>query len=444
MMTKNEDDSLKGVVQALFDDLRRSIDVTRYAPVVLALLALLFLKKKMDHQNKVVQRQWDEVVNVFAELWPDDPELMKDFIRQLDNDNVNLVKRFPDEFVKAYAYLSSIFSKEISENAFGNLFEYLLLSFTEYRGYSGGEAYTPRGIVNLMVNIIKPKSGEAVYDPVCGSGGFLLSAWDYVRTHGEGELSYVSGRDITKVNSCITRLNLIVHDVDKHFIYHGDSLRGAGSDRFDVIMANPPFSMSFESYSRSLGENSEVYKFGIPPRNRADYAFIQHALYHLKRDGRAAIIVAPGVLFSGGVQGDIRQRLVEENYVESVIALPANIFSNTGIAANILILKQGRKDSDILFIDASNEFKSTRQGRVIDAKSSGKIVALYNTRQAEEGLAFLATIDEVVENEFNLEVSRFVKKAPKQYKPLPELIEKQAQLEGELQELQNKMRKYIL
>jgi len=446
---------LEGRFLLLLDELRgNGLDLTTYSPIILAMLTYRYAEiksKQLDLRFDVTSTPLDEAINVLMALWPYDQNLLSKYLERTDEDLLKLEHEFPKEFITTLRALNSISFENCTdqlETIFGDLFEFLLFQLAEIGGKTGAGAYTPRTIISLMTEVMRPQSGEDVYDPTCGSGGFLLSAWNYVQKADAGNLLDLYGQDVSLSTSCIARLNMLIHGITSADVFNGSALALGNVQqfkKFDVVMANPPFSVKSWRWGRdNESAASEVYKFGIPPKANADYAFIQHVIFNMNKTGRAAMIVASGVLFRGGVERTIRTKLVEEGYIETVIALPANIFYGTTISAYIVLLRSGRTKKDIFFIDCTRDYQTIGRRNVFDASAIQEIVNTCDSRTSEISKSRLVSFEEIEANTFNLEVSRYVQEEEKEdASNLLELVEKQRKLESKLQVLQNRMHQYI-
>lgn len=440
---------------SLLDELRGiGVDLMSYGPIILTLLTLRYAKIKSKQSAlhpDAASAQLDEAINILRALWPYDQNLLSKFLDIADESKLELEQEFPKEFIATLRALNSIPYENLTnqlELNFGDLFEQLLFQLSEVGGKAGAGAYTPRAIVSLMTEIMKPQSGETVYDPTCGSGGFLLAAWNYAKkTEGENS-PHLYGQDVNLSTSYIARLNMLIHGITSADVFNGSALVTGNEQqfkKFDVVMANPPFSVKHWRRDWANGSAaSEIYKYGIPPRANADYAFIQHVIFSMSKTGRAAMIVADGALSRGGVESAIRAKLVEERHIETVIALPANIFYGTAISAYIVLLKSERIENDILFVDCTKDYKAMGRRNVFDASTIQKIVNTCESRISEVGKSRVVSFEEIKANDFNLKVSRYVQEEAKEDGTnIADLVEKQKELESKLLMLQNRMHQYF-
>jgi type I restriction enzyme M protein len=311
----------------------------------------------------------------------------------------------------------------------GDAYEYLLGQFAAGSGKKAGEFYTPQRISDILSAMVtldsqEPATGhrprlESVLDFACGSGSLLLNVRKRMGPHGIGKI-YGQESNITTYN--LARMNMLLHGVkDSEFeIYHGDSLRNdwdilretnpAKVPKFDAVVANPPFSYRWEP-TEALAEDVRFKNYGLAPKSAADFAFLLHGFHYLKDEGAMAIILPHGVLFRGGVEERIRIKLVKDGHIDTVIGLPANLFYSTGIPVCILVLKRCKKPNDVLFINAAEHFeKGKRQNQLTDEHIT-KIIETYQYRKEEERYSRRVEMKEIAENDFNLNISRYVSTA---------------------------------
>ena len=340
-----------------------------------------------------------------------------------------------------------------SADVLGDAYEYLIGQFAAGSGKKAGEFYTPQQISSILSEIIvfdsqssntsKKKKIDKVLDFACGSGSLLLNVRKQLGMHGVN-IIYGQEKNITTYN--LARMNMLLHGVkDSEFeIYHGDSLlndwdifaevNSAEKLHFDAVVANPPFSYRWQP-DELLSEDVRFRHYGLAPKSAADFAFVLHGLHFLSEEGTMAIILPHGVLFRGGVEERIRRKLLDDGNIDTVIGLPANLFFSTGIAVCILILKKCRKFDDVLFINACEYFeKGKRQNRLLPEHSE-KIVSTYQLRKEEDRYARRVSMDEIIDNGYNLSISRYVSTARPEEK-----VDLQA-VNAELVDLEKKIEK---
>ena len=302
--------------------------------------------------------------------------------------------------------------EDTDADVLGDAYEYLISQFASGAGKKAGEFYTPQQVSKILAQIVTTgkKRLKNVYDPTCGSGSLLL------RVAREVKVDEFYGQELNRTTYNLARMNMILHDVHyRHFdIKQEDTLQEPQhlDKRFEAIVANPPFSAKWKGKDNPLNENDERFsQYGrLAPTSKADFAFVQHMMFQLAENGTMACVLPHGVLFRGGAEGAIRQYIIENlNYLDAVIGLPPNIFFGTGIPTAILVLSKCRVHNDnVLFIDASNEFeKDGNKNKLLD-EHIDKIVNTYRERTTIDKFSYVANFDEIIENDYNLNIPRYV------------------------------------
>ena len=297
------------------------------------------------------------------------------------------------------------------EDVIGNVYEYLLERFASDAGKKAGEFYTPGGVSTLLARLLAPKKGDTICDLTCGSGSLLIKVG---RQADERDFA-LFGQEMNGTTHALCRMNMFLHGMDNFRIEWGDVLRnprlieGDRLMKFDILAANPPFSLDKWGYDEASADPFHRYHRGLPPKSKGDWAFITHMIETAREGtGRVGVIVPHGVLFRGAAEGRIRQRMIEENLLEAVIGLPSNLFFGTGIPAAILLFNKGKTHGDVLFIDASREFKDAKNQNVLTDEHIEKIVATHRAFETVEKYAYRATPQELADNDFNLNIPRYV------------------------------------
>lgn len=300
-------------------------------------------------------------------------------------------------------------------DAFGDAYEYLMTMYASNAGKSGGEFFTPADVSELLTRLgtVGKTEVNKVYDPACGSGSLLLKAEKVLGKDKVRNGFFGQEINITTYNLC--RINMFLHDVgfDKFNIACEDTLTAPqhwDDEPFELIVSNPPYSIKWEGDENPLLINDPRFAPAgvLAPKSKADMAFIMHALSWLANDGTAAIVCFPGIMYRGGAEQKIRKYLVDNNYVDCVIQLPANLFFGTPIATCIMVLKKGKKDSNVLFIDATNECIKVTNNNKLTEDNINTIVSWYKDRVSVDYKTRLASYEEIVERSYNLSVSTYV------------------------------------
>jgi type I restriction enzyme M protein len=296
------------------------------------------------------------------------------------------------------------------QDIIGNTYEYLIARFASDAGKKGGEFYTPAEVSLLIAKLLDPQSGDRICDPACGSGSLLIKVANEI---GSNNFS-LFGQESNGSTWALCKMNMFLHGMDDARIEWGDTIRnpllieGDSLMKFHKVVANPPFSL--DKWGIETAETDKYNRFwrGIPPKSTGDFAFISHMIETLNEYGKVGVVVPHGVLFRGGKEGKIRQRLIEDNLLEAVVGLPSQLFYGTGIPAAILIFNKAKQTKDVLFIDASNDYQSNSKQNKLREKDINKIISTYKDFKFVDKYAYKANLDEIKENDFNLNIPRYV------------------------------------
>lgn len=324
---------------------------------------------------------------------------------------------------------------QVAADVIGDAYEYMIGQFASMAGKKAGSFYTPAAVSEIMSRIVDVKPGERVYDPTCGSGSLLIKA---AKKQNANAVS-IFGQEVNGSSVAMAKMNMYIHEIRDAKIAWGDTLANpVFKDEdgnlllFDAIVANMPFSKDkwaagFNPGGESTGKGKKEFKmeatldkfhrfdWGVPPASKGDWAFLLHMIGSLALDGRIAAVTPHGVLFRGAAEGIIRKRVIDENLLDAVIGLPENLFYGTSIPACILVFKKGRTNTDVVFIDASKKdedgnfryIKATNQNELTE-KNIDDIVTAYNNRKDIERFVHVATLDEIKQNGYNLNIPRYV------------------------------------
>lgn len=342
----------------------------------------------------------------------------------------------------------------VTEDIIGECYIYLISRFASDAGKKAGEFYTPTAVSGLLAKLAAPKAGETICDPACGSGSLLVQAAQQV---GSDNFA-LYGQEVNGATWALARMNMFLHAKDAARIEWCDTLNspalieGDHLMKFDVVVANPPFSLDKWGAEQAASDQYARYWRGVPPKSKGDYAFITHMIEIAKRQtGRVAVIVPHGVLFRGGSEGAIRKALIEENLIDAVVGLPANLFTTTGIPVAILVFDRSREEGganasrkDVLFIDASKEFTPGKTQNVMEEAHLAKVLETYRTRAEIEKYSHRASPAEIAENDFNLNIPRYVDTFEAEEEIDVAALQKDInRLEAELAEVRGKMAGYL-
>ena len=395
-----------------------------------------------DNLRKDIINLPEKLAKALKKIAEDNPEL-KDVI-----DNFDFIQFASNkENFEILRQLFELFSERklhhVSADILGDAYEWILRYFAPQKAKEG-EVYTPREVIKLLVEILSPKPGDEVYDPACGSGGMLISAYKYVEEkygkEGAKKL-FLYGQEVNQTTYALCKMNLYIHDIIDHQLAKGDTLlfpkfkQGEKLKQFDIVIANPPWNQDgYDEDTLKQGELWKIrYRYGFSTKQSADWIWIQHMLASAKDDtGRVGVVIDNGCLFRGGKEKIIRARILEDDLIECVILLPEKLFYNTGAPGAIIIFnknKPAERKGKILFINASQEYEKhpeVRKLNILTEKNIKKIVEVYRTFGEVNGISRVVSLDEIKENDYNLNVTLYV---------FPEEKEEEIDVEREWEEL---------
>jgi type I restriction enzyme M protein len=336
----------------------------------------------------------------------------------------------------------------------GDAYIYLIERFASDAGKKAGEFYTPRQVSRVLAKLVAPQAGEKVSDPTCGSGSLLIEAAQEVGS--KNVMLY--GQDVNGGTHALAKMNMFLHDIDGAKLEWGDTLNNPKlieDDKlmaFDVVVANPPFSLDKWGAENAANDKYKRFHRGVPPKSTGDWAFITHMIETARQKaGRVAVVAPHGVLFRGGAEGKIRQKVIEENLLDAVIGLPANLFQSTAIAVAVLVFDRRReaggvlaKRKDVLFIDASREFQPAKTQNLLLDEQIDKIIGTFQARREIKKYARVVPVAEIETNDFNLNIARYVDTFEDEEKIDVTAVQAEIEtLEGELAEVRAEMKRYL-
>jgi type I restriction enzyme M protein len=374
-----------------------------------------------------------------------------------------MLKHLLEDFTKLDLRPSNLEGNDV----IGDAYEYLISRFASDAGKKGGEFFTPSMVSELISRLVKPEENDRIYDPTCGSGSLLIRTFKKV-PNGKAQ---VYGQERNGQTQSLCRMNMFLHGIDDARIAWGDTLanplhlKDDKLMKFQVVIANPPFSldkwaMGFSSEETVDKKSKKDKKFkmdksldpyrrfewGVPPSSKGDFAFVQHMLYSLDSEGKMAVVLPHGVLFRGASEGKIRQQIIDMNLLDAVIGLPENLFFGTGIPACILVFKKNRPRKDVLFVDASGEgnYEKGKNQNFLREEDLIKIVETYDDYETIDKYSYVATIEEIKENDYNLNIPRYVdtfeEEEPVDMDAVKENI---INIKAELRDVEAQMAKYL-
>ena len=485
-------DKLKNKVWEAADILRGSIDSADYKNYI---FGLLFLKRLSDvfeeeaekieketgdnelawndpdeHQFFVPQRaRWENIRKITtqigdslnkacAELEDKNP-IMEGVLASIDFNSVKLgeTKQRDGVLLRLVQHFSTIPLKntELGEpDLLGKVYEYLIEKFADDAGKKGGEFYTPRKVVQLIVDVLEPKEGMRICDPTCGSGGMLIECAHYIERHkGNSKNISLYGQEKNIGTWGICKMNMLLHGFPDADIRKGDTIRDpkllvdGQLMLFDRVIANPPFSLDKWGIEVAESDGFGRFRHGVAPKTKGDFAFVQHMIASLNQHGKLGVVVPHGVLFRGAAEGKIRENVIKEDLIEAVIGLPTNLFYGTGIPAAIIIINKNKpavRKEKIFFINSSEEYQDGKNQNTLRDQDIKKIVTALSEYKAIDKYCRIVPHSEIKENDYNLNISRYIDVTPEEEQiDVKVAVKELRELEKKRKEVEEKMNKYL-
>ncbi|MGI6413664.1 MAG: type I restriction-modification system subunit M [Syntrophomonadaceae bacterium] len=411
--------------------------------------------------------RWDGLKNLTLNIGPELDKAFKaiedeprnsELIGVLTTANYNDKEKVPDKKLSQLLLLfdSLNLADENLENSdvLGDAYQYLIKTFADDGGAKGGEFYTPYEVRKLLVRLVKPSEGDRIYDPTVGSGGFLIESIKYIEEQG-GNPRNVSlfGQEINLSTWAICKMNMLFHNARGADIKKGDTIRNPMHvedgviKTFDKVLANPPFSLKNWGLEEAQADPYHRFLYGVPPKSYGDLAFVCHMVASLNDKGRMGTVIPHGVLFRGGAEGKIRQGFIKDDLIEAVIGLPPNVFYGTGIPAALLIINKNKpleRKGKVLFIDASQGFVKDGNKNKLRDEDVEKIIQTLNEFQDVEKFASAVDIDTIKENDYNLNISRYVDITEEEEQvDIPAVIKEIQELKLKITETEQRLNGYL-
>lgn len=348
------------------------------------------------------------------------PEMLEGVLSTVD---FNDKDRLPDVMLSALiAHFSKIqLGNRDLENPdiLGDAYEYLIAQFADDAGKKGGEFYTPKEVVTLLVDILDPQEKMRICDPTCGSGGMLVQSVFHLREGGQNSRNIsLFGQERNVGTWAICKMNMLIHGLLSARLEKGDTLRSPKLTveqgqlmEFDIVIANPPFSLKNWGYEEAQHDPYRRFRFGIPPKGYGDYAFVQHMIATLNRKGRAGGVLPHGILFRGGAEGKIRRGILEEDLLEAVIGLPSNLFFGTSIPACLFIVNKSKpkvRKGKVFFLYGANDYLEGKNQNKLRSEDIDKVVNAYREYRVIEKYCRPVSLDEIRGNDYNLYITRYI------------------------------------
>ena len=490
-MSKTSQETINGIVWKACDTFRGKMDSSQYKDFVLTMLFVKYLsdfyrekleelkakhgdnqdriqkslsreKFKLDEKctfeyllkHKESESLGEEINKILEAIEEDNKEKLEGVFRNVDFNSETMLGR-TKERNKILKHLLEDFSDSrldlrpsmLSGNdVIGDSYEYLISHFASDAGKKGGEFFTPSAVSTLLAKLVEASEGDRIYDPTCGSGSLLIKASKEVGNNN----FRLYGQESNGTTVSLAKMNMFLHDINDAVIEWGDTignplhLENEHLMKFDVVVANPPFSLDKWGADNASEDKYKRFVRGVPPKSKGDYAFLLHMIASLNEHGRMGVVLPHGVLFRGASEGKIRKQLIDENLLDAVIGLPSNLFFGTSIPACILVFKKQKDNSDVLFIDASREFNKDKNQNSLDDEHIAKILDTYKHKKEFDKYSHKATLEEIQENDYNLNIPRYVDTFEEEEKVDIEATKKKIQqIEKELVEVKTQMSSYL-
>lgn len=454
MQKKTTKETVENIVWKACDTFRGSIDSSLYKDYILSMLFVKYLsdfakekikeleskysgdklKRRLERMNYKISKDASfeyllknkeapnigEIINTaLRKIEKDNPQKFDGIFNNIDFNDSNkfgetktrnaILKHLLEDFSNSELDLSP--SALQNNDVMGDAYEYLISNFASDAGKKGGEFFTPPEVSTLIAKIVSDRTGVKIYDPTCGSGSLLIK----VNKEIGRENCTIYGQEKNSQTFALCRMNMYLHEIgDEAKIEWGDTIKEpkftdkGKLSKFDVVVANPPFSLDKWGEEIALNDKYNRFEFGVPPKSKGDLAFLLHMINSMKENGITAVVMPHGVLFREAGEGFIREKIIENNLIDTIIGLPPNLFYGTSIPACIIVLKNNRKNKDIFFIDASEEYDKGKRQNKLREEDISKILTAYRKRKDILKYCRAVSFEEIKANNYNLNISRYL------------------------------------
>lgn len=454
MQKKTTKETVENIVWKACDTFRGSIDSSLYKDYILSMLFVKYLsdfakekikeleskysgdklKRRLERMNYKISKDASfeyllknkeapnigEIINTaLRKIEKDNPQKFDGIFNNIDFNDSNkfgetktrnaILKHLLEDFSDSELDLSP--SALQNNDVMGDAYEYLISNFASDAGKKGGEFFTPPEVSTLIAKIVSDRTGVKIYDPTCGSGSLLIK----VNKEIGRENCTIYGQEKNSQTFALCRMNMYLHEIgDEAKIEWGDTIKEpkftdkGELSKFDIVVANPPFSLDKWGEEIALNDKYNRFEFGVPPKSKGDLAFLLHMINSMKENGITAVVMPHGVLFREAGEGFIREKIIENNLIDTIIGLPPNLFYGTSIPACIIVLKNNRKNKDIFFIDASEEYDKGKRQNKLREEDISKILTAYRKRKDILKYCRAVSFEEIKANNYNLNISRYL------------------------------------
>jgi len=412
-------------------------------------------KARWNHLKSLTQNLGEALNKANDGLEEENTESLEGVLSSVDfNDKDRLPDHILSELILHFSKIRLRNEDLEKPDILGDAYEYLIAQFASSAGKKGGEFYTPKEVVELLVDILDPSEGMRICDPACGSGGMLIQSVHHLREKKQNPKNVsLFGQEINVGTWAICKMNLLLHGLQSAQIKRCDTLRDPQLlDKgrlipFDIVIANPPFSLKNWGYDRAQNDPFKRFRFGVPPKGYADYAFVQHMISIMNPTGKAGIVLPHGALFRGGAEGKIRKGIVEEDLLEAVIGLPSKLFYGTGIPACLFILNKNKpkeRRGKVFFLNGANDYLEGKKQNKLKKEDIDKISSAFKEFSLKQKYCRPVLLHEIQENEYNLNISRYIDSSEEEEKiDIQKTLDELKKLKEEYKEVEEKVFNYL-
>ena len=403
-------------------------------------------RARWDYLKSLTQNIGDAINKANESLEEENPESLERVLSTVDfNDKDRLPDHILSQFINHFSRISLRNEDLEKPDILGDAYEYLIAQFASSAGKKKGGGYTPKEVVVLLVEILDPKEGMRICDPACGLGGMLIQSVSHLKKQGQDPKNIsLFGQEINMGTWAICKMNFLLHGIRNPLIKRGDTLcepkllNKGQLMQFDIVIANPPVSLKNWGYESAQKDPYRRFRFGIPPKGYADYAFVQHMIATVNPTGKVGVVLPHGTLFRGGAEGKIRKGIIEEDLLEAVIGLPSKLFYGAGIPACLFILNKNKpkeRKGKVFFLYGTNDYLEGKKQNKLRSEDIEKIVSAFHEYKTVQKYCRPVPLNEIRENDYNLNITRYIDTTEEE-----EIVDIQKTID-ELKELKKEYRK---